>query len=70
MARSARSPAFLAVRAAILELSDEERLYLRAWMKRYVNRWGQVPVMASDRASNNVNPVWGNVPDTKDVPDT
>jgi hypothetical protein len=66
MARSGRSQAFLAVREAILELSDEERLYLRAWIVRYVNRWGQVPTLASERASKNINPVWGNIPDAHD----
>jgi hypothetical protein len=33
------------------DLTDDERRYVRAWMLRYVNRWGQVPVAASRNAS-------------------
>jgi hypothetical protein len=33
------------------ELDDDERLYVRRWIARYVNRWGQVPVASSRRAS-------------------
>jgi hypothetical protein len=33
------------------ELTDDERLYVARWLERYVNRWGQIPVASSFRAS-------------------
>lgn len=33
------------------DLTDEERLYVRRWITRYMNPWGQVPVAASRKAS-------------------
>jgi hypothetical protein len=59
MPKDTPTTAFRAVRAAILELDDDERAYLRRWLLQYVNRWGQIPVLASDRASQCVNPRWG-----------
>jgi len=38
-------------RAWLLALNDEDRLYVRRWIFRYVNRWGQIPVASSFRAS-------------------
>jgi hypothetical protein len=39
------------IRAWLLELTDDERLFVRRWIGRYVNRWGQVPLASSERAS-------------------
>jgi hypothetical protein len=33
------------------DLTDDERRYVRAWILRYMNRWGQVPQASSQRAS-------------------
>ena len=39
------------MRAWLLELTDDERLFVRRWIGHYVNRWGQVPLASSERAS-------------------
>jgi hypothetical protein len=35
----------------LFELTDAERLYVRRWVARYVNRWGQIPMLPSFRHS-------------------
>jgi hypothetical protein len=38
-------------KAWLFDLPDDERLYVRRWIARYVNRWGQIPVLSSFRQS-------------------
>jgi hypothetical protein len=33
------------------DLADEERLFVARWIAKFVNRWGQVPIASSRRAS-------------------
>ena len=52
-------PVFRALRAAIIEMHDSDRAYLRRWIIQYVNRWGQIPMLSASRASDNVRAAWG-----------
>jgi len=49
--RASKPPDFDAFKAWLLDLDDEHRLYVRRWLLRYMNRWGQIPVASSFRAS-------------------
>jgi hypothetical protein len=53
MATNPKKPARWAEMKAWLldDLSDDERLYVARWIAKFVNRWGQVPIASSRRAS-------------------
>ncbi len=47
-------PALNAALIAIHRLSESDQYRLRRWVVRYVNQWGQIPYLASHRASRNL----------------
>ena len=51
MQHSQQPAGWTEVKKWLFELPDDERLYVRRWIVRYVNRWGQIPVLSSFRAS-------------------
>lgn len=47
MDRPKMPPRWAEFREWLCDLDEGERLYVRRWILRYVNRWRQIPVLAS-----------------------